>query len=182
MFVEYNRGVLAPFLHGQVPNLAIGWPLSIPQADAQPYVVLADGTRRPYGVVESLASGATPPAVDASPDLGKAWSAGAELGKRYRGNPWRAARDEEMEIILVSAQDMARLGKTQAPAGQHVTGRLRSDAGSLRIYVLATLSAAEQNITIAHEIAHWLHHGASEAFCELWAKGFCAQGTPAGWR
>ena len=52
MFGEYNPGALAPFLGDQVNRLAIGWPPSIPQADAQPYVVFADGTRRLYGAVE----------------------------------------------------------------------------------------------------------------------------------
>lgn len=187
MLAEYNPAGGAPLLHGQAHRLAIGWPLSISQAAAQPYLVLADGTRRPYGVEATVEPPVHPPAIAPEQpkyDLGRAWSAGAEMGRRYRGDPWRAARDEDLETVLVSPEQMARLGKIPAQAGHRVVGRLIGDAKAetVRIYVLATLPPAEQDITCAHEIAHWLHYGASETFCDLWAKGFCSQANMAGGR
>ena len=177
MIGEYNPGALVPYLADQVTHLDIGWPLGAGQVDAQPYVVMPDGTRRPYGAVEPDAAdvSATVPAVQTDNDLGQAWAAGSEMGRRYAGDPWRAARDEDLETILVSRQEMARLGTKSADDGHRMIGRLITNSESARIYVLATLSPTEQNITVAHEVAHWLHFGASETFCDHWARAFCSQ-------
>lgn len=92
---------------------------------------------------------------------------GRMWGSAFQGNPWDLARSYGIQVNMASRREIESV--RQPPAGKRVMGYTRQHRG---IWIDESLCAADQDETLAHELAHVYDPSATEELCDVFAAAF----------
>ncbi len=113
------------------------------------------------------------------PSKASAEENGRFYGRKWQGDAWAMARAQGVQVHLVSHAFLLRRSGRPARPGFIKAGLCLEpldDGDEWDIYINKELPPAEQDRTLAHEIAHYLYFGEDEAFANSWALAFVGQG------
>ncbi len=103
---------------------------------------------------------------------------GDNWGSAYGGNPWALARNQKARVELVSPARLLEIRGYAPGPGRQIMGLIRPGrrSGQCNIYIDATLTSAQIDETLAHELSHALHSGSewTEEMHDEFAKSFMA--------